>query len=172
MDTILLIVGILCGLYGLFILFASLVKKFQHIGMTLAGICFLVGGLLCFYLNSWWPIVGAVVLTIIIRRAFGEPDYSKGNIYHKWAARYRPLMGNGEPLNYIEVLKNITDMNEEEKKAYIDQKITNSLLWTVLDLGNDVIEVRPGRHDGDVIAWWVCDVPYSKSAQTFNLTGI
>ena len=81
--------------------------------------------------------------------------------YQVWRETYKPLMGPfGEPMNYIEIIKKITDMTEVQKGEYIDEKVRKNLLWTVVDIGEGKNAVLPGKQEQNAVAWWICDVPY------------
>ena len=176
MDIVLKIYTGLTGLFGASVLLASFQKNFNHKGMTFAGLSYLLGGSFGLYFHSWWPAITGIIIAIIIKKIFGEPDYSETlnnedkSSYQIWWETYKPLMGPaGEPLNYIVVIKNITDMTEEEKEAYIEEKINKNLLWTVVDIGNEKALVRPGKHGENVKAWWICDVPFTETARDVEI---
>jgi hypothetical protein len=168
MEILLIVVATLSMLYGLLLFIASSQNKFEHRGLLLGSIIFFTGGLLGILSYSWWIVAGGILMPLIIRRIFGETQDLNGSSYQTWCKKYKPLMGIGKPLNYIDVIQNITDMTNEEKKAYLDQKITAKLFWTVIELGHEKIAVHPGQYEGNVIAWWICDVPYTESANTFE----
>jgi hypothetical protein len=77
MEIILKIFAGLTTLIGVFILLTAAIKRFHHIGMTLAGVSYLIGGLGCFYFNSWWTIILGISFAFFIRKRFGEPDFSQ-----------------------------------------------------------------------------------------------
>lgn len=81
MDIVLKIFAGLTGLFGASVLFAAFQKNFNHLGMTLGGFTYLVGGFFGLYLHSWWPAVTGIILAIIIRKIFGEPDYERSPDY-------------------------------------------------------------------------------------------
>jgi hypothetical protein len=177
MEIVLKIFAGLTVILGSFIFLMALAKKFSHLGMTLAGLTYLLGGCLSLYINSWWPALIGIILAVIIRKIFGEPDYSEQNSsgidlkrenktpYQTWAETYKPLMGIGEPLNYMITMDRITDMSQQEKDEYIKGKIDSNLFWTVINIKDGVTSVRPGRHEGNVTSWWICDVPYTDNVK-------
>jgi hypothetical protein len=85
--------------------------------------------------------------------------------YQLWSEKYKPLMGMGEPLNYMKALDHFSDMTSEQKDEYVQEKIDSNLFWTVIDIGGNRWSVRPGQHNGNVVAWWFCDVPYNEDVE-------
>jgi hypothetical protein len=81
MDIVLKIVSGLIAIYGIFILYTSFLRRFDHLGMALAGIICFAGGNLSFYLNSWWIVLTTIVLVFITQKIFGEPDYGRSPDY-------------------------------------------------------------------------------------------
>jgi hypothetical protein len=180
MEVVLNIFAGLTGLLGIFVLLTTMVKRFSHKGMILAGLSYLIGGSLSLYLSSWMPALIGIILAIVIRKIFGEPDYSentantpdinhKNSAYQLWVETYKPLMGVGEPMNYMNLISKFTDMSQEEKDAYVKEKIDGKLFWTVIDKGENKWLVRPGLHQGNVIAWWFCHVPYQETASEIEI---
>ena len=178
MEIILKIFAGLTCLIGIFVLLAALAKNFNHKGMVLAGLSYLIGNALGLFIMSWVPALTRIVLAIFIRKYMGEPDYSensttttnlKNRSYQQFVETYKPLMGIGEPLNYMNVIDKFTDMTPEEKDAYVREKIDSNLFWTVIELDINKWLVRPGQHEGNVIAWWFCDVPYSETAKDIEI---
>jgi hypothetical protein len=180
MEIVLKIFAGLTGLMGIFVFLTALVKSFSHKGMVLAGLSYLIGGFVSLYLVSWVPALTGIVVAIIIKKYLSEPDYSenttiktsinlKNQAYQLWVETYKPLMGVGEPMNYMNVIDKFTDMTQEEKDAYAQEKIDGYMFWTVIDKGNNKWLVRPGQHEGNVRAWWFCDVPYSETAKEIEI---
>ena len=60
-------------LMGVFILVTASKYQFKHLGLTLGGLTYLVGGLLSIIMLTWWPVIGAWVLAFGIRKIFGDP---------------------------------------------------------------------------------------------------
>lgn len=71
MQILLYIAGGLSGIMGFFILIASF--KFRHLGLTLGGLSYLIGGFLAIYQSNWWFVMGAWILAFGIRKIFGDP---------------------------------------------------------------------------------------------------
>jgi hypothetical protein len=76
-DIFLKIVASLTGLLGGFILLAAMLKRFEHKGMTLAGISYLLGGLLSLVYPNWWPLIIGILTAVVIRKKYGEPNYER-----------------------------------------------------------------------------------------------
>jgi hypothetical protein len=172
-DAIIKIFSGLTVILGALVLFSASQKKFDHKGMVLAGAAYLIGGSLGIYLMSFLPPVLGIILAFVLKKIFSEPDYSdqtNKSPFQIWWEHYKPLIGsNNEPMNYILLMKNITDMTPSEKDEYIKKKIESKLLWTVIDIGNGNLAVRPGKHEGNVVAWWVCDVSYDNNAREVKI---
>lgn len=81
MEIILKIIASLTGLLGGFILFTTILKRFEHKGMALAGLSYLIGGLLSFIYLSWWPLIGGILIAVAIKRKYGEPNYERSPEY-------------------------------------------------------------------------------------------
>ncbi len=73
MQIVLYIIAGLSILMGLFILVTASKYQFKHLGLTLGGLTYLIGGLLSIKMLTWWPVIGAWVLAFGIRKIFGDP---------------------------------------------------------------------------------------------------
>ena len=73
MQIALYIIAGLSMLMGVFILVTASKYQFKHLGLTLGGLTYLVGGLLSIFMLTWWPVIGAWVLAFGIRKIFGDP---------------------------------------------------------------------------------------------------
>jgi hypothetical protein len=174
MDIFTKILAWLSLLLGVFIFVASSLKKFSHIGMALAGVSYFLGGVFSLYLNSWLPLMLGFLISFLFRKFFGEPNYAKQKFandvsYLDWSSKYLPLITSGEPTNYLKVMKVISDMTYEEKKNYMENKVQSKLFWTVIEIGDKKLKILPGRHNGNVVAWWLCQVPYSHDATAIEV---
>lgn len=78
----------------------------------------------------------------------------------------------GEPMNYIEIIKKITDMDEAEKAEYINGKVRKNLFWSVVDSGEGKLAVLPGKQEGNVVAWWICDIAYEGTPDVVEITSL
>lgn len=153
MEIALKIISSLTCLIGVIVLFAAIQKRFKHFGMTIAGLTYFISGILSLYYNIWWPAITGIIVAVVIRKKFGEPDYSDKNTFQLWLETFKPLIAdNGEPLNYKEVIHQFTDMTIEEKNAYIKGKTNKNLLWSVVDNGNNNLIAKPGLHEKNVVA--------------------
>ncbi len=81
MEIILKIIAGLTGLFGAFVFLSAILKGFDHKGITLGGLSYLLGGVASFYYVIWWPIVVGIVLALVIRKVYGEPDYNRAPDY-------------------------------------------------------------------------------------------
>lgn len=127
MEFILKALSALSFFLGLFILGTSAIRRFEHPGMAMSGAVYVAAGVMSFAWLNWWPVIAGIILVFLIKAKFGEPDYSRSpsqgkDDYENWCRTYRPLMGAGQPLNYMEVIQRITDMTDEQKEAYLDEK--------------------------------------------------
>ncbi len=72
----LILLYILAGLsliMGSLILVAAYEYDFIHLGLTLGGLSYIIGGLLTIKLFSWWPLIGGWLATFVIRKVFDDP---------------------------------------------------------------------------------------------------
>ena len=72
MQIVLYIIAGLSILMGYFILVTASKYQFKHLGFTLGGLTYLIGGLISINMLTWWPVFGAWVLAFGIRKIFGD----------------------------------------------------------------------------------------------------
>lgn len=72
MDLLLNILAIAMGVFGFILLFGGVMNK--HLGLVLAGINFSVGAFIAYKIDSFIPLIIAVVISFVLRKLGFDPS--------------------------------------------------------------------------------------------------
>lgn len=74
MQIVFYILTSLMAIGGVGILVSASQNSFRYLGLTLGGLTYLISAIIAFFLNSWWPLLIGFLLSLVIRKIFGDPS--------------------------------------------------------------------------------------------------